>query len=478
MQGQVPESFVHDPAGNILSITEGGGDSGETASAQVSQQSASQVQGNRLAFQGDTHYKYDALGNRVAQGRGKNQSIRSFFRYNALNQLTDVKTDKQHTQYAYDPLGRRIVKAVGKDRTDFLWMEDVLLSETALSQEQAEEGSPPTEKLYLFEPGTFKPLAMVQNKSVYHYHLDHLGTPQEITDSAGKVVWAVSYKAYGSLALAYESEIENNIRFQGQYFDEESGLHYNRFRYYDPSAGRFISQDPIGLLGGVNNYQYAPNPVNWVDPYGLTAKDCPPKTNSWNTFQKDTKGHFANSGEASKSYQKMKEVEAMDNASRPDSPSSYLPKSYLDAHQQKFDSEGGAFIVVEGWTTGSRYPTLPPRKFVGLRSEMDKVVQKFESTGDVRVLNDELNLGLNKSQLSDLDKDNVMYVQIEPGDPRFTYEMPSGREFGAIPNEWVPGGKTKSGTSEAALVGAEKVDHGKSLDGYAKEFKNTRIIKD
>ncbi|VAW71421.1 Rhs-family protein, partial [hydrothermal vent metagenome] len=68
-------------------------------------------------------------------------------------------------------------------------------------------------------------------------------------------------------------EIENNLRFQGQYFDEETGLHYNRHRYYNPGTGQFISQDPIGLLGGVNNYQYAPNPVGWTDPLGLCKDD-------------------------------------------------------------------------------------------------------------------------------------------------------------------------------------------------------------
>ncbi|WP_240326576.1 RHS repeat-associated core domain-containing protein, partial [Pseudomonas syringae] len=58
-------------------------------------------------------------------------------------------------------------------------------------------------------------------------------------------------------------------RFQGQYFDVETGLHYNTFRYYDPEIGRFITQDPIGLSGGDNLYQYAPNPNGWVDPWGL-----------------------------------------------------------------------------------------------------------------------------------------------------------------------------------------------------------------
>jgi RHS repeat-associated protein len=65
--------------------------------------------------------------------------------------------------------------------------------------------------------------------------------------------------------------VQQNLRFQGQYFDAETGLHYNRHRFYDPDCGRFISQDPIGLLGGINLYQYAPNPVTWIDPLGLTG---------------------------------------------------------------------------------------------------------------------------------------------------------------------------------------------------------------
>jgi len=71
------------------------------------------------------------------------------------------------------------------------------------------------------------------------------------------------------------------LRFQGQYYDTETGLHYNRFRYYDPDVGRFTSKDPIGLLGGDNLYMYAPNPMGWVDPLGL--KKCGPNGNSKNS---------------------------------------------------------------------------------------------------------------------------------------------------------------------------------------------------
>ncbi|MCU6226783.1 type IV secretion protein Rhs, partial [Morganella morganii] len=63
-----------------------------------------------------------------------------------------------------------------------------------------------------------------------------------------------------------------NLRFQGQYFDRETGLHYNTFRYYAPDTGRFTQQDPIGLMGGLNLYQYAPNPVGWVDPWGWACR--------------------------------------------------------------------------------------------------------------------------------------------------------------------------------------------------------------
>ncbi|RFC81362.1 hypothetical protein C9E89_022285 [Acinetobacter sichuanensis] len=73
--------------------------------------------------------------------------------------------------------------------------------------------------------------------------------------------------------------ITNNLRFQGQYYDQETELYYNRYRYYLPYVGRFISKDPIRLLGG-NTFAYAPNPVGWIDPYGLTCT-FDTKSNRW-----------------------------------------------------------------------------------------------------------------------------------------------------------------------------------------------------
>ncbi|WP_260608112.1 RHS repeat-associated core domain-containing protein [Xanthomonas cerealis] len=105
----------------------------------------------------------------------------------------------------------------------------------------------------------------------YHYHSDPNGCPNQLTTASGQLVWSAIYMAWGTLAELYVSEVESPLRFQGQYFDEETGLHYNTFRYYDPDIGRFINQDPIGLEGGTNLYQYAPNPISWIDPWGLTC---------------------------------------------------------------------------------------------------------------------------------------------------------------------------------------------------------------
>jgi RHS repeat-associated protein len=109
---------------------------------------------------------------------------------------------------------------------------------------------------------------------IVFYQCDHLGTPLELTDRDGKVAWSAQYKAWGHAKetiseAAHKAGMRNPIRFQGQYFDQETALHYNRYRYYDPRLGRFLSRDPIGLSGGILLYEYAANPTEYIDPLGL-----------------------------------------------------------------------------------------------------------------------------------------------------------------------------------------------------------------
>ena len=103
----------------------------------------------------------------------------------------------------------------------------------------------------------------------YFYHNDHLGTPQKMTDVSGAVVWSAKSESFGETVVEVAT-VENNLRFPGQYYDSETGLHYNWFRYYDSNTGRYLRVDPIGLAGGINLYAYCLNdPVNFVDPWGL-----------------------------------------------------------------------------------------------------------------------------------------------------------------------------------------------------------------
>ena len=175
-----------------------------------------------------------------------------------VNQTGEPELQSE-TQYQYDPLGRRISKRGAKKSTEFLWNGDVLLQETT---RDTATGQDLKVRAYYFEPESFRPLALSENGQTYHYHLDHLGTPDTLTDSSGEVVWNVSYKSYGNVALAHRQDIAQPIRFQGQYCDEESELHYNRFRFFDSLVSGFITQDPVGLFGGINNYRYAPNPLS------------------------------------------------------------------------------------------------------------------------------------------------------------------------------------------------------------------------
>ena len=106
---------------------------------------------------------------------------------------------------------------------------------------------------------------------VVYFHNDHLGTPQVITDQSQQVVWQGDYLPFGEVIPVVES-VENLVRFPGQYYDVETGVHYNYFRDYDPSTGRYIQPDPIGLMGGLNRFTYVRNaPLDNLDPLGLVS---------------------------------------------------------------------------------------------------------------------------------------------------------------------------------------------------------------
>ncbi|MDM9588791.1 RHS repeat-associated core domain-containing protein [Pseudomonas asiatica] len=229
------------------------------------------VKDNRIKQWRDQEYRYDPWGNLIEKrsGHSKLQS----FAYDCENRLVRAETLvngklESRGDYRYDSLGRRVAKQAeinGEvEQKRFLWQGLRMLREE----------TPGQSILYLYEPGSYAPLARVdqaegEEQKVYYFHTDQIGTPLELTDSDGKIVWQATYRSWGAIDGLLVKNVEQNIRFQGQYFDSESGLNYNVFRYYDPELGRFIGQDPIGLQGGDNLYRYSPNPIKWVDPLGL-----------------------------------------------------------------------------------------------------------------------------------------------------------------------------------------------------------------
>jgi len=134
---------------------------------------------------------------------------------------------------------------------------------------------------YAYYPGTDRPHSVRRNGSnsaVYYYGLDHPGHVLGLFNTSGALVWQTRYSTFGSELAGFPrgaEPSENFIRFAGRELDVETGFYHMRARYYDPRAGRFISEDPIGLGGGINAYVFAANnPMNWRDPSGLQGDPC------------------------------------------------------------------------------------------------------------------------------------------------------------------------------------------------------------
>ncbi|VYT90657.1 hypothetical protein [Metakosakonia massiliensis] len=221
-----------------------------------------------------------------------------------LVKLTQVRrhdggeTQRESWRYRYDAFGRRWRKEdeqTGK-ATLFFWQDERMVTECDEDDALFDPREVDNEYVkataftctsYLYEPGSFRPLAQFKGRgrggAVYWYINDHLGTPQELVDGKGNIAWSGLYRSYGQLVVQ-GGAVRQPLRLQGQYADEESGLHYNRYRYYNPRSGRYISQDPVSVRGGINTYAYVPDPLGWVDPLGLACVQAGDKTPNGREF--------------------------------------------------------------------------------------------------------------------------------------------------------------------------------------------------
>src|SRR4030042_5549640 len=184
-------------------------------------------------------YVYDLSNQLVTVLNNSNQVAANT--YNGAGQRIKKVTQTETRIFHYDLKGHLIAetKQIGQMLAEYIYLGDQLLS--------------------MIKPG----------ESAYYFHNDHLGTPQVLTDYSQASAWKAVYTPFGE-AVASIQTVDNPFRFPGQHYDRETGLHYNYFRYYNSQTGRYIIPDPIGLEGGINMFVYTNNPVNYIDPYGLS----------------------------------------------------------------------------------------------------------------------------------------------------------------------------------------------------------------
>ncbi|MFK5894611.1 MAG: RHS repeat-associated core domain-containing protein, partial [Pseudomonadota bacterium] len=256
--------------------------------------------GNRETPADATAYDYDS-NNRITKSPGvasyvfdddgsmTSNSNGEVYNYNKLSELINYTNGSTTVSYKYDPFGKRLNKTVNGVTTWFLWDRSKLLTEYNNSGQQ--------QKRYTYLPDRYTPTQIADSNGIYDVHTDHRDAPMLLTDSAKNIVWSAQYEAFGKAIINEDVDgngamIVFNHRLPGQYFDIESDLYYNRYRYYSPSLGRYITSDPLGIDGLIeeldedfitqdtNLYPYViNNPLKYVDPFGL-AEGGPNATDS------------------------------------------------------------------------------------------------------------------------------------------------------------------------------------------------------
>lgn len=301
VQPGLAEKFVFDPAGNLVDQTS---DTSAASLSRTSSQSEQDVECAQRSYRG-YQYTYDRFGNvtkKISNSAEKEPGFSLNLAYDTEDRLISaVRNDigrETCAKYLYDSFGRRIGKFIRTttdtssspldqiSETIFVWDGDCLV----------QEFSGPSSKSYLYEDRSFIPIALVtglaepstlnsdgqlavqSNDDIIFFNCDPVGMPRETVSLSGTVIESGKLHAWGRITWAgseltgprsHQSRWNHSLRFQGQYEDMETGLYYNRHRFYDPESGRYCTQDPLGLYGGINSYSYAPNPSGWIDPTGL-----------------------------------------------------------------------------------------------------------------------------------------------------------------------------------------------------------------
>uniref|UniRef100_UPI003857D888 RHS repeat domain-containing protein n=1 Tax=Providencia stuartii TaxID=588 RepID=UPI003857D888 len=295
------ERFQYDANLNLIEHTvvpEGA----QVALHQLSQQQQAGRVIRRGLPRGYQDYHYDVngrLAKKVVHQHGyRPQEWR--YLWNTQNQLITCFTPSGDVwRYTYDAFGRRLskTKTVDSEKLNahpafpvlkprvtawhYLWSGDQMVEEAPVYADGTVAYDAGIQ--WLYQPGAITPTARYQKGQLHYVVTDHQGTPREIFTEKGIASWAGRLNTWGQMAFWQSQDgradndpnyTECHFRFAGQYEDRETGLYYNRFRYYDKDSGQYISPDPIGLLGGLNPYGYVHCPTGFIDPLGLAGYCC------------------------------------------------------------------------------------------------------------------------------------------------------------------------------------------------------------
>jgi RHS repeat-associated protein len=245
--------------------------------------------GTRITRAGRVRYEHDGLGRIVLRQRTRLSQKPDTWRYewDAEDRLVAVTTpDGARWRYAYDPLGRRIAKlrldkgGGTAERVDFVWDGATLVEQTTAVRDAPHQVTltweyqgrhPITQSERITTADT--PQKEIDSR-FFAIVTDLVGTPGELLDEQGEVAWRARSTVWGQTAWPRSSKAYTPLRFPGQYYDPETGLHYNYFRHYDPETARYATPDPLGLAPGPNPSAYVANPLRFTDVLGL-APDYP-----------------------------------------------------------------------------------------------------------------------------------------------------------------------------------------------------------
>ena len=342
------ESYAYDAAGNQSSAHWPNTHPGQESTG------TRDYTGTTLTRAGTVRYEHDALGRTTLRQKPRLSRKPDTWRYtwDAENRFTAVTTpDGTRWRYTYDPLGRRTSKQrLAPDGQSVLEQTDFTWDGTALCEQTTTSTALPNPVTLTWDHQGLHPLTQTEriasadtpqteiDERFFSIVTDLIGTPRELIDEQGDIAWQARSTLWGTTTWPANSTAYTPLRFPGQYFDPETGLHYNFHRHYDPDTARYLTPDPLGLTPADNPAAYVPNPTTWTDPHGLSPykdgeTEIDPRKLDY-LFNKDIKPDTHNSPRALQNELQLHRIGI------PDSPEmrAHLADHLTQASRQPFES--------------------------------------------------------------------------------------------------------------------------------------------